>query len=92
MSWTLSAHISLGIILAALGCPALNAQSQSPANPQTPLIRSTRREVLVDLVVRDGYAGLGGRFVLVLTRRSGVMKYRRGWVRSRWAMPTVRHR
>src|SRR5215472_4681400 len=41
------------IVLVALAGQILNAQSQSAANPSTPLIRSTRREVLVDLVVRD---------------------------------------
>jgi len=41
------------MILIALAGQILDAQSPSTANPQTPLIRSTRREVLVDLVVRD---------------------------------------
>lgn len=53
MSCTLSARSTLGIILIALGCQTVVAQSPSAASPQTPMIRSTRREVLVDLIVRD---------------------------------------
>jgi superfamily I DNA and/or RNA helicase len=40
---------------------------------------------LVDLVVRDGYAGLGGRFVLVLARRSGDLP----WTRLGTGTPVV---
>src|SRR5215469_5702258 len=49
----MSARSTLAMILIALAGQILDAQSPSTANPQTPLIRSTRREVLVDLVVRD---------------------------------------
>src|SRR5262245_43875509 len=40
---------------------------------------------LVDLVVRDGYAGLGGRFLLVLAKKSG----RLPWTRLGTGTPVV---
>jgi superfamily I DNA and/or RNA helicase len=40
---------------------------------------------LVDLLVRDGYAGLGGRFVLTLGRRSGELP----WTRLGTGTPVV---
>jgi superfamily I DNA and/or RNA helicase len=40
---------------------------------------------LIDLVVRDGYAGLGGRFLLTLSRRSGDLP----WTRLGTGTPVV---
>src|SRR5262245_25523763 len=40
---------------------------------------------LVDLVVRDGYAGLGGRFLVTLAKRSGELP----WTRLGTGTPVV---
>ena len=40
-----------GFILSGMVCPALSAQT--PANTETPTIRTTTREVILDVIVRD---------------------------------------
>lgn len=50
-----------------------------------PAQAETTGHSLVDLVVRDGYAGLGGRFLLTLAKRSGDLP----WTRLGHGMPVV---